>query len=59
MIAVVLSVVTGGVNKWTPEQINHTANMFFICIAILPIWYGIRQCANELEKIRKQLEKKE
>lgn len=29
-----------------------------ICALIIPIWYGIRQCVNELVKIRKLLDKK-
>lgn len=44
-------------NKWTAEQMTRYENWLWICIAIIPIWYGIRQCANELVKIRKQLEK--
>ena len=29
---------------------------FIICLGILPIWYGIRQCVNELARIRKLIE---
>jgi hypothetical protein len=32
---------------------------FIIWLGILPIWCGIRQCVNELEKIRKMMEGKE
>lgn len=30
--------------------------MFVVCAFILPIWFALRQCANELEKIRKMME---
>ena len=31
--------------------------MFAVCAFILPIWWGIRECVRELEKIRKLMEK--
>ena len=39
------------------ETVESLWNGLWICIFILPIWYGIRQCANELVKIRKSIDK--
>jgi len=32
---------------------------FAVCAFILPIWFALRQCANELARIRKMMEGKE
>lgn len=54
----ILSCINGDFKDWLPETITNYTDWFLICIAIAPIWYGIRQCANRLEKIQKYLEKK-
>lgn len=36
---------------------NETEWMFLVCVGILPIWWGIRGCVRELEKIRKLMER--
>ena len=36
---------------------NDAGWMFLACVGILPIWWGIRECVRELEKIRKLMEK--
>ena len=30
--------------------------MFAVCAFILPIWFALRQCANELARIRRLME---
>jgi len=36
---------------------NDAEWMLLACVGILPIWWGIRECVRELEKIRKLMEK--
>jgi hypothetical protein len=55
----VWSIFDDSAKTWTPSEVTELWNRLLICIAILPIWYSIRQCVSELQKIRKLIEKKD
>jgi hypothetical protein len=50
-------VQTGKMSNWDEESIMFMFKTVGLCAFVLPFWYGIQRCANELEKIRKLMDK--
>jgi sulfite exporter TauE/SafE len=56
---VLLGIITGELDDISSQEAQSISNTLMICTGILPIWFALRQCVNELEKIRKMMEGKE
>jgi hypothetical protein len=57
IVLFLILVQTGKMSNWDEESIMFMLKTVGLCAFVLPFWYGIRQCANELEKIRKLMDK--